>query len=124
MQLGFRYKAYYISAAFCLGFAIMATTSRPFDQPKTGKIAVKVINHYSDEVPKGLHCLELEPCAEALHPCTEPPPEDRQTGHAPSAPINLLKRKPVPQTVPISRPPPCYSRFGRGWNPVVLSARF
>jgi len=26
--------------------------SRPFDPPSTGKIAVKVINHYGDEVLK------------------------------------------------------------------------
>ena len=26
--------------------------SRPFDKPETGKIAVKVINHYGDEVLK------------------------------------------------------------------------
>ena len=30
--------------------ALYSTTSRPFDLPKTGKIAVKVINHYGDEV--------------------------------------------------------------------------
>ncbi len=29
-----------------------STTSRPFAKPKTGKIAVKVINHYGDEVMK------------------------------------------------------------------------
>jgi adenine-specific DNA-methyltransferase len=28
------------------------TVSRPFDKPKTGKIAIKVINHYGDEVLK------------------------------------------------------------------------
>jgi adenine-specific DNA-methyltransferase len=32
--------------------AIYSTTSRPFDPPETGKIAVKVINHYGDEVLK------------------------------------------------------------------------
>jgi len=32
--------------------AIYATVSRPFDPPKTGKIAVNVINHYGDEVLK------------------------------------------------------------------------
>jgi adenine-specific DNA-methyltransferase len=32
--------------------ALYATTSRPFDRPETGKIAVKVINHYGDEVLK------------------------------------------------------------------------
>ncbi len=32
--------------------ALYSTTSRPFDVPKTGKIAVKVINHYGDEVLK------------------------------------------------------------------------
>jgi adenine-specific DNA-methyltransferase len=26
--------------------------SRPFEPPKTGKVAVKVINHYGDEVLK------------------------------------------------------------------------
>jgi len=32
--------------------ALYSTKSRPFDAPKTGKIAVKVINHYGDEVLK------------------------------------------------------------------------
>jgi adenine-specific DNA-methyltransferase len=32
--------------------ALYSTTSRPFDPPTTGKIAVKVINHYGDEVLK------------------------------------------------------------------------
>jgi len=32
--------------------SLHSTTSRPFDRPKTGKIAVKVINHYGDEVLK------------------------------------------------------------------------
>jgi len=32
--------------------ALYSTTSRPFDLPKTGKIAIKVINHYGDEVLK------------------------------------------------------------------------
>jgi adenine-specific DNA-methyltransferase len=32
--------------------SLYATTSRPFAPPKTGKIAVKVINHYGDEVLK------------------------------------------------------------------------
>ncbi|MFQ5586574.1 MAG: site-specific DNA-methyltransferase, partial [Thermodesulfobacteriota bacterium] len=31
---------------------LYSTTSRPFDSPKTGKIAIKVINHYGDEVLK------------------------------------------------------------------------
>lgn len=31
---------------------LYSTKSRPFDPPKTGKIAVKVINHYGDEVLK------------------------------------------------------------------------
>ncbi|MFZ2970985.1 MAG: DNA methyltransferase [Minisyncoccia bacterium] len=31
---------------------LYSTTSRPFPRPKTGKIAVKVINHYGDEVMK------------------------------------------------------------------------
>ena len=32
--------------------ALYSTRSQPFDKPKTGKIAVKVINHYGDEVLK------------------------------------------------------------------------
>lgn len=32
--------------------ALYLTTSYPFEKPKTGKIAVKVINHYGDEVLK------------------------------------------------------------------------
>ena len=32
--------------------ALYSTTSYPFDPPETGKIAVKVINHYGDEVMK------------------------------------------------------------------------
>nr|WP_236691024.1 DNA methyltransferase [Levilinea saccharolytica] len=32
--------------------ALYATTSYPFEKPRTGKIAVKVINHYGDEVLK------------------------------------------------------------------------
>ncbi len=35
---------------------IYSTTSRPFPKPTTGKIAVKVINHYGDEVMKVIHC--------------------------------------------------------------------
>jgi adenine-specific DNA-methyltransferase len=30
--------------------SLYSTTSRPFEKPETGKIAVKVINHYGDEV--------------------------------------------------------------------------
>jgi adenine-specific DNA-methyltransferase len=32
--------------------SLYSTTSRPFDSPTTGKIAIKVINHYGDEVLK------------------------------------------------------------------------
>jgi adenine-specific DNA-methyltransferase len=32
--------------------SLYSTTSRPFDIPESGKIAVKVINHYGDEVLK------------------------------------------------------------------------
>ena len=32
--------------------ALYQTTSYPFEKPETGKIAVKVINHYGDEVLK------------------------------------------------------------------------
>ncbi len=32
--------------------SLNSTKSRPFPQPKTGKIAIKVINHYGDEVLK------------------------------------------------------------------------
>ena len=31
---------------------LYSTKSYPFDAPKSGKIAVKVINHYGDEVLK------------------------------------------------------------------------
>ena len=31
---------------------VNSTVSRPFPRPKTGKVAVKVINHYGDEVMK------------------------------------------------------------------------
>jgi adenine-specific DNA-methyltransferase len=31
---------------------LYSTISRPFNKPETGKIAVKVINHYGDEVLK------------------------------------------------------------------------
>lgn len=31
---------------------INSTVSRPFPRPRTGKVAVKVINHYGDEVMK------------------------------------------------------------------------
>lgn len=32
--------------------SLYTTVSRPFAKPETGKIAVKVINHYDDEVLK------------------------------------------------------------------------
>ena len=35
---------------------LYSTVSRPFDKPKTGKIAIKVINHYGDEVLKVFEC--------------------------------------------------------------------
>ena len=31
---------------------VNSTVSRPFPQPRTGKVAIKVINHYGDEVMK------------------------------------------------------------------------
>jgi adenine-specific DNA-methyltransferase len=31
---------------------LYSTRSRPFNPPETGKIAIKVINHYGDEVLK------------------------------------------------------------------------
>ena len=36
--------------------SLYSTVSRPFDKPKSGKIAVKVINHYGDE---GLKVYQL-----------------------------------------------------------------
>ena len=30
--------------------ALYSTVSRPFEKPETGKIAIKVINHYGDEI--------------------------------------------------------------------------
>jgi len=32
--------------------SLYSTTSRPFARPATGKIAIKVINHFGDEVLK------------------------------------------------------------------------
>ena len=32
--------------------SLHSTVSRPFDRPKSGRIAVKVINHLGDEVMK------------------------------------------------------------------------
>jgi adenine-specific DNA-methyltransferase len=32
--------------------SLYAAVSRPFEKPETGKIAIKVINHYGDEVLK------------------------------------------------------------------------
>ncbi len=32
--------------------SLYSTVSRPFEKPETGRIAVKVINHYGDEVLK------------------------------------------------------------------------
>ena len=32
--------------------SLYSTVSQPFDKPETGKLAVKVINHYGDEVLK------------------------------------------------------------------------
>jgi adenine-specific DNA-methyltransferase len=37
--------------------ALYTTKSRPFDSPQTGRIAVKVINHYGDEVMKVYDCV-------------------------------------------------------------------
>jgi adenine-specific DNA-methyltransferase len=38
---------------------LYSTVSRPFEVPSTGKIAVKVINHYGDEVLKVYECATL-----------------------------------------------------------------
>jgi adenine-specific DNA-methyltransferase len=38
--------------------ALYSTTSYPFDPPQTGKIAVKAINHYGDEVLKVIQIRE------------------------------------------------------------------
>lgn len=35
--------------------SLYTPVSRPFPKPETGKIAVKVINHYGDEVLKVFH---------------------------------------------------------------------
>lgn len=40
--------------------SLYSTQSRPFDPPKTGKIAIKVINHYGDEVLKVYNVSNLE----------------------------------------------------------------
>jgi adenine-specific DNA-methyltransferase len=36
--------------------ALYSAKSRPFDKPETGKFAIKVINHYGDEVLKVYDC--------------------------------------------------------------------
>jgi adenine-specific DNA-methyltransferase len=41
--------------------SLYSTISRPFDLPKTGKIAIKVINHYGDEVLKVYEVREEKP---------------------------------------------------------------
>jgi len=41
--------------------ALYSTTSRPFPAPETGKIAVKVINHYGDEVLKVFETKNIPP---------------------------------------------------------------
>lgn len=33
-------------------WSVYSTVSRPFGPPKTGKIAIKIINHYGDEILK------------------------------------------------------------------------
>jgi hypothetical protein len=40
------------TGASLTGSRTRGTRSRPFPPPKSGKIAVKVINHYGDEVLK------------------------------------------------------------------------
>jgi adenine-specific DNA-methyltransferase len=42
--------------------SLARTTSRPFPAPETGRIAVKVINHYGDEVMKVLDVGSSQPC--------------------------------------------------------------
>jgi hypothetical protein len=36
--------------------SLYSTASRPFDPPETGKIAIKVINHYGDEALEVFSC--------------------------------------------------------------------
>ena len=43
----------------CRGARLSSETSAPFDGPRSGKTAVKVINHYGDEVLKVYHVREL-----------------------------------------------------------------
>jgi len=49
---GFRARALRAEIDEAAWSTLYSTTSRPFDPPSTGKIAVKVINHYGDEVLK------------------------------------------------------------------------
>lgn len=39
--------------------SLYSTESRPFDPPATGKIVIKVINHYGDEVLRVYDAKEL-----------------------------------------------------------------
>ena len=49
-------ESFFVRHAYFLGaqasWASLYDTSRPFERPKSGRIAVKVINHLGDEVMK------------------------------------------------------------------------
>ena len=49
-------ESFFVRHAYCLGandpYEALKTTSRAFDKPESGRIAVKVINHLGDEVMK------------------------------------------------------------------------
>lgn len=42
-------ESFFVCCAYILG---TSDTSSPFDKPKSGRIAVKVVNHLGDEVMK------------------------------------------------------------------------
>lgn len=42
----------HLSRSRCMAAGTRSGVSQPFDRPKTGRIAVKVINHLGDEVMK------------------------------------------------------------------------
>ena len=52
--------------------SLYSTVSRPFDKPKSGKIAVKVINHYGDEVLKVFDVPEMSPLPSASRGLARP----------------------------------------------------
>jgi len=58
---------------------LYSTVSRPSEAPSTGRIAAKVINHYGDEVLKGVH-VKYELGRLAMMSCASRPPASAPAG--------------------------------------------